>query len=582
VSGFEAERDAIVQTFLAESVEGLAVLEEVLIAMEVAGEDPELLGTLFRVAHTLKGNSASLGYDGLVRFCHALEDLLGALRDRTVPVGPALVGLLLRAVDTLRDMVPAAVAGQEGMTEAQESLAGKLARHALASGPAARPEIAARPDAAAGDDAPRVRAADTARAPSPARAAARGLRVDMGKLDRMLDLTGEIAIARNGLRRRLEEKDATLELLEAQDEVDRLCLDLQELVMEARLVPLRAAFRQHVRTVRDLCAVQGKEARLVLEGEDVEVDASVIEQVRDPLTHMVRNAVDHGIERPETRVAHGKDRVGTIALRARHDSGTIVIEIADDGGGLDEARIRDRARERGLDTSRLDAVEVQRLVFEPGFSTAAEVTEVSGRGVGLDVVRRNIQALRGSVAIRSRQGKGTAISVRLPLTLAIIDGFAVAVEDETYVLPLEAVAECLELPAEAARDVDGRGVISLRGAPLPYVRLRRLFGAGDAPSGREHVVVVQDEDGARAGLVVDRLQGESQTVIKPLGRLFRGLAGIAGSAILGSGRVALILDVPGLLARALESPAKTEGRVAADAAALATVQSPAGQGEARC
>ena len=550
MTDFELERDAIVQTFLGETEEGLAVMEEVLIALEVRGDDPELLGTVFRLAHTLKGNGSSLGFDGLVRFCHTLEDLLDRLRERVLPVTADLIALLLRAVDALREMVPAAAAGADALNGGQERLLRQLAAYA-ASGTA---PVASQPSA------------DQAEEPVPAPITtldasggkSRGLRVDMHKLDRMLDLTGEIAIARNRLRRMLEEGGASPEMLEAQSEVDRLGQDLQERVMQARLVPLRATLRQHIRTVRDLSASQGKQARLVVEGEDVEVDTSVIEHVRDPLTHMIRNAVDHGIERPDLRRQRGKDPCGTIALRARHESGTIVLEISDDGAGLDRERILDRARRRGVDTARLDTGEVQRLVFEPGFSTAETVTELSGRGVGLDVVRRNIHALRGSVGIRSRAGEGTTITVRLPLTLAIIEGFGVAVGDETYVIPLEAVVECLELPAEASSNGEGGGVISLRGAALPYVRLRRLFGvAGEGR--REHVVVVKQDDGAPAGLVVDDLYGESQTVIKPLGRIFRGLPGIAGSAILGSGRVALILDVPALLARALAGADETSG-----------------------
>jgi two-component system, chemotaxis family, sensor kinase CheA len=550
MTDFELERDAIVQTFLGESEEGLAVMEEVLIALEVRGDDPELLGTVFRLAHTLKGNGSSLGFDGLVRFCHTLEDLLDRLRERVLPVTADLIALLLRAVDALREMVPAAAAGADTLNGGQERLLRQLAAYAASGITAVAP-----PPAEDQEGEPAAPVTATLEASGGKR---RGLRVDMHKLDRMLDLTGEIAIARNRLRRMLEQGGASPEVLEAQGEVDRLGQDLQERVMQARLVPLRPTLRQHIRTVRDLSASQGKQARLVLEGEDVEVDTSVIEHVRDPLTHMIRNAVDHGIERPDVRRERGKDPCGTIALRARHESGTIVLEISDDGAGLDRERILDRARRRGLDTARLDAGEVQRLVFEPGFSTAETVTELSGRGVGLDVVRRNIHALRGSVGIRSRAGEGTTITIRLPLTLAIIEGFGVAVGEETYVIPLEAVVECLELPAEASSNGEGGGVISLRGAALPYVRLRRLFGvAGEGR--REHVVVVKQDDGAAAGLVVDDLYGESQTVIKPLGRIFRGLPGIAGSAILGSGRVALILDVPALLARALAGADETSG-----------------------
>jgi two-component system chemotaxis sensor kinase CheA len=529
---FELERDAIVQTFLAESEEGLAVMEEVLIALEVRGDDPELLGTVFRLAHTLKGNGASLGFDGLVRFCHTLEDLLDRVRERSVPVTSDLIAVLLRSVDALRELVPAAVGGARGSREDRNG--SWPARSPCPPGAARRPRHP-------GDDG--RAGARRGRGAGPA-----GTRRHR-EADRILTSRADRHRAQR-LRRMLEEIGGEPEVLEAQGEVDRLCQDLQERVMQARLVPLRATLRQHIRTVRDLAASQGKQARLVIEGDDVEVDTSVIEHVRDPLTHMVRNAVDHGIEAPEERRRRGKDPCGTIALRARHESGTIVLEISDDGAGLDRERILERARHRGLDTARLDAGEIQRLVFEPGFSTAEAITEVSGRGVGLDVVRRNIHALRGSVGIRSRAGEGTTIAVRLPLTLAIIEGFGVSVGDETYVIPLEAVAECLELPGEASEDGDGRGVISLRGAALPYVRLRRLFGvAGEAR--REHVVVVRRDDGAQAGLVVDDLHGESQTVIKPLGRIFRGLPGIAGSAILGSGRVALILDVPALLTRAL-------------------------------
>jgi len=537
---FDIDRDAIVQTFLGESEEGLTTMEESLIALEARGDDPELLATVFRMAHTLKGNAASLGFDGLVRFAHTLEDLLERLRTRTVPVTPKVIGLLLHAVDALREIVPAAVNGTDALSEPLEQLLQRLAGHVSSHPPSASPT----PLPA---EACPTRAAGVAGA-----TAARSLRVDGDKLDQMLNLTGETAIARNRLRRMLEQ-GATPAVLEAHGEVDRLSLDLQELVMKVRLVPLRATFRQHMRTVRDLCAAHGKKARLVLEGEDVEVDTSVIEQVRDPLTHMVRNAVDHGIERPEVRQARGKDATGTITLRASHQAGTIVIEIADDGAGLDRGRIRARARATGLDDGRLDEAQIQHLVFEPGFSTAETVTELSGRGVGLDVVRRNIRALRGTIGIRSHAGQGTLITLRLPLTLALIDGFAVGVGNETYVIPLDVVAECLELPSAASSDGAGRGVINLRGSALPYIRLGRLFDQ-PAGGGREHVVVVRHEDGRHAGLVVDQLYGDSQTVIKPLGRLLRRLPGIAGSAILPSGRVALILDVPTLIGRALRRP----------------------------
>jgi two-component system chemotaxis sensor kinase CheA len=388
----------------------------------------------------------------------------------------------------------------------------------------------------------------------------RTLRVDIDKLDRMMNLTGEIAVTRGRLKQLLADVGGPVgvEILEAQGEADRLSMDLQELVMKVRMVPLGPLFHQYVRTVRDVAAAHGRQARLIIEGEDVEVDTTVVQHIHDPLTHMIRNALDHGIESPEVRRSQGKDPCGSVTLRAYREAGSIVIQLADDGAGLDRERILARARSLALvaEGESLSDREIHRLVLEPGFSTAQEITDLSGRGVGLDVVRRNVERLRGSVGIESREGEGTTITLRLPLTLAIIAGFAVGVENETYLIPLDAVVECLELPREECPHADGRGVLSLRGAALPYLRLREHFRLPGAAPSREQVVVIRHE-GGQAGIVVDALYGEGQTVIKPLGRLFQGLPGIVGSAILGSGRVALILDVEALLREAVPRRADT-------------------------
>ncbi len=319
--------------------------------------------------------------------------------------------------------------------------------------------------------------------------------------------------------------------------------------MKLRMVPVGPTFRRYRRTVRDLAESHGKVTRLVTEGEDVEGDATVIEHLRDPLTHLVRNALDHGIEPPETRSMAGKDPCGLVTLAARHEAGTIVIELSDDGAGIDRERLLERARDSGIapEGGDLSEREIERLIFEPGFTTAERVSDLSGRGVGMDVVRRNIEALRGSVNVESRAGEGTSIIIRLPLTLAIIDGLTVGVADETFFIPLETVVKSVELPLDERRRPGGRGVLNLRGTTLPWVRLRRLFRLAGSPPARENVVVVERRRGRLAGLVVDALQGQSQAVIKPLAKLFRGLPGISGSTILGNGRVALILDVPGLL-----------------------------------
>ncbi|HXH62578.1 MAG TPA: chemotaxis protein CheA, partial [Gemmatimonadales bacterium] len=373
------------------------------------------------------------------------------------------------------------------------------------------------------------------------------------KLDRMLNLTGEIAIARGRVAQQLSALPSEIgqEILEAHREADRLQLELQEQVMKARMVPVGPVFRQYARTVRDLARAHGKSVSLVIEGDDVELDTRVVERLRDPLTHMIRNTIDHGIESPELRAALGKAVEGRLTLRAAHDGGLIVIEVRDDGAGFNRERIAERARALGLatDPERLSDAELLPFVFAPGFSTAEVVTDLSGRGVGMDVVRRNIESLRGTIAITNAPGEGAVISIRLPLTLAIIDGFGVGVGDETYVVPLDAVLECLSLPRDTHRDGDGHGVLNLRGDPLPFLRLRDRFTvAGDAPA-REHVLVVQHA-GGRAGIAVDTLFGERQAVIKSLGTVLDGLSGVSGSTILGDGKVALILDVPALLREA--------------------------------
>lgn len=539
------DHEAILHTFLDESEEHLCQMEEALVALETRPEDEETLQTIFRVVHTLKGNASSLGFPRVATFAHALEDTLQRLRNRTLSITGGLITLLLRAVDGLRQMVPEAVAGEEEMQPAHEELL-KL----LAAPSTARADEAEKPAASER----RERSWGRRKEDIPSwKDRGRTLRVDLEKLDRILNLTGEIAIARGRIRQMLEERvgRAGREVLEAHLEADRLHLELQELAMKARMVPVGPTFRQFVRTVRDMAAATGKSVRLLIEGGDVEVDTRVIEHLRDPLTHMVRNAVDHGIEPPQVRQAQGKDPCGRITLRAYHEANSIVVQVADDGTGLDRERIVERARSQGIvaEPEKLTDAEINRIVFEPGFSTAKAITDLSGRGVGMDVVRRNVEALRGSVAIDSRQSEGTTITIRLPLTLAIIEGFGVGVGDETYVIPLEAVLECVELPADA-KPQNGRGLISLRGQPLPYVRLRDLFALGGTCPLRENVVVVQ-HGSKQAGIAVDALYGASQAVIKPLTELFRELPGIAGSTILGTGRVALILDVPGLLREAV-------------------------------
>ncbi len=473
MSQVDLNRDELLATFLVEAEEDIGALETGLLALEESPDDAETRRELLRRAHTLKGNASCVGLTDVAAFAHAYEELLEKAEADSI-------GKLLAGVDIFRRLV-----GGGSLTNADREL------------------IDQRADAAT---------------------TARTLRIGVDKLNRMLDLVGEIAIAR-----------ATADT----EKLDQLHAQLQELIMRARMVPVGPLFRRYARTVRDLAAAHGKNVRLVTVGDDVEVDTSAVEALRDPLAHMIRNAIDHGIEPSARRVAMGKPPVGTITLEARHDAGSIIVRVSDDGAGLDNSIMANPD-----------------VIFESGFSTASEVTDMSGRGIGMDVVRRAVESLRGTISIASREGEGTTFTIRLPLTLAMIDGFSVSAGDETYVVPMESVVECVEIPGRPGFSPAGdesraearptTGVLLLRNEIVPFVRLRNLFGLmGEAPA-RENVLVVQ-HDGVKAGLAVDALHGAAQTVIKPLGDYFDEVPGIAGSSILGNGRVALVLDVPELL-----------------------------------
>ncbi|HJV89196.1 MAG TPA: chemotaxis protein CheA [Holophagaceae bacterium] len=374
---------------------------------------------------------------------------------------------------------------------------------------------------------------------------AKVIKVQADKLDRLVDLVGELVIAGASAHvQAAASKDAGL--VESTAIVNKLVEEIRDNALSLRMVQIGETFNRFRRVVRDVSREMGKAIELEIHGGDTELDKSIVEKLSDPLMHIVRNAIDHGIEPLEVRRARGKTDTGSLSLSAIHDSGSIVIEISDDGGGLNRERILAKAVEKGLvkEGETLADAEVWQLIFEPGFSTAAAVTDISGRGVGMDVVRRNIDDLRGSIDIESYEGAGTTFRIRLPLTLAIIDGFRVGVGAGSYVLPLDLVQECVDLGPflESAEN----HLVNLRGEVLPFLRLREVFSIqGPVPS-REQVVVVQYGEN-RAGIVVDRLLGEFQTVIKPLGELFRQTKGIGGSTILGSGEVALILDVPQLV-----------------------------------
>ena len=376
---------------------------------------------------------------------------------------------------------------------------------------------------------------------------ARMIRVQADKLDQLIDLVGEMVIAGAGANL-LAQRSGQSDLMESTSVLLRLVEDIRDSALQLRMVQIGETFNRFNRVVRDNAREMGKAIDLVITGAETELDKSVVEKLGDPLMHLVRNAIDHGIESAEVRAARGKPENGTLQLNAYHDSGSIVIEVIDDGGGLPRDKIRQKAIDKGLidAAATLSDHEIINLIFEAGFSTADQVTNISGRGVGMDVVRRNIQSLRGSVEVLTAEGEGSTFTIRLPLTLAIIDGFLTGVGKASYVVPLDSVVECIEL----ASVPEQRNYLNLRGEVLPFVRLRELFGIGGEIPSRQNVVIVQYA-GEKAGLVVDALLGEFQTVIKPLGVLFKHLRGIGGSTILGTGEVALILDVPALVERAI-------------------------------
>lgn len=540
IEDMDFDRQAALASFLPEAEENLDLMEQSLLQMDSGGSSQELLNDIFRCAHTIKGNASALALDSLAKLAHIVEDLLDVYRAKNAPLGRTVISLLLKTVDQFRILVPEAVAGNEGLSASQEQLLSQITheiKRGVVNSDTANPAYLATGSVASQHN-------------GIAPAAARTLRADISRLDEMLNLAGEIVVAQGRMRNMLEQLSAQErgDILEVHQGIERLYMDLQRQLMSIRMVPVDPIFRQLRRSVRDISAAHGKIARLETSGGDVELDTTVLEHLRDPLLHMIRNALDHGIEPPTVREKRGKDRCGVLKFSAHQSSGRIVIQLTDDGAGFDRTKILAKAKRMGLvpETEQLRESDIQQLVFEAGFSTAQSVTDLSGRGVGLDVVKRNVRAIRGSVDVSSEEGKGTTFTIRLPLTLAIIDGLAVRVGEDKFIIPSDYVMECTELTDHGERDCDGKGILNLRGAALPYVRLREAFHMPGGNPLRENVVVVRVGE-LDAGIAVDHVLGGRQAVIKPLGKALQSVRGVAGSTILDDGRVGLIIDVPALL-----------------------------------
>lgn len=534
----------LLEGFLADSAEMLDQVEPYVIGLEKSfreggGVDKETLNAIFRLFHSLKGASAFLGLENITKVTHEAEGLLSALRDGKIRLEGRHVDVILEGCDFIREalVVIQADGSDRGLGDRAGALIERI-RRALSEGPVGPTE-----------EVSEVRSEPTQVQRDLKRS---DIRVDLEKLNELNDLIGELVIAETMVVRNPDLRGYRFENFEkAAHQLHLIVRALQDLSMSLRMVPIGGLFRRMIRVVYDAAKRTGKEVELFIKGEETEVDKTVIEAIADPLVHLLRNAVDHGIEPPEERRRLGKPQKGRIELEARHEGGEVLIAVRDDGRGLDREAILMKAKERGLieDGEGLPDEEVYKFIFLPGFSTAKEVTDVSGRGVGMDVVKSKVEELRGWVEIRSQKGQGTQVILHLPLTLAIIDGLLVEVEGVRYVIPLFLVRE---LFVQDRRDLvvlpDGKAVIRHHGRLLPVVALRSLFGLGTRDN-KEGVLVVLEGHGRWVCLEVDEVVGQRDIVIKPLPKVLGRIKGVSGCTILEDGTVSLILDLQGLMER---------------------------------
>ncbi len=608
------------QVFFEESAELLEEMERLLLELDVGDPGKDALNAIFRTAHSIKGGSATFGFNEITETTHVLESLLDKLRNGEMPLRNEMVDVFLKAVDVIKmqlagrqfenevdaqavaeicrqlnelaqakpaaaavlasaaaaQVAPPAAGGVDAVDPSPENLFAILTGDEFAGAPtpASTPASGAAASGAegygffteagpAGAPNPGRRATDIAgdaqprrgrRASDHADSEATSIRVGVEKVDQLINLVGELVITQAMLAQTASRVDAALyeALRTGMAQLEHNTRDLQESVMSIRMMPISFVFSRFPRVVRDLAGKLDKQVELKTVGEGTELDKGLIEKIADPLNHLVRNSLDHGIEPPQKRLAAGKPAVGTITLRAFHQGGNIVIEVSDDGAGLNRAKILAKARERGMPVSdTMSDQEVWQLIFEAGFSTAEVVTAVSGRGVGMDVVKRNIYAMGGRVEIDSTPGVGTRISIRLPLTLAILDGMSVSVGAEVFILPLTFIIESLQ-PAKAdIKTIAGMGtVVHVRGEYLPVVALYEILNVRPQVTDFERgIMVIVEAEGCKSAIFVDDLLGQHQVVIKSLETNYRKVPGVSGATIMGDGKVALILDVEALSRR---------------------------------
>lgn len=560
-----SEEDApLVVDFITEAAEHIETAESALLELENHPEDNELINKIFRGFHTIKGMAGFLNLTEIGSLAHSAENLLDLARKGKLVLAAENSDMVFASVDMLKRMLAGLKKCVEsGAPVATQDQLGALLETLKAAAEGRTPAVSVcRPQTKEDDeklDGILEDKAETKKAASSGGAghatAEEKIKVSTTRLDNLINMTGELVIAQLMVSEEINTGAASVhELARKVAHQGKIVRELQELSMSMRMVPVQGVFQKMSRLARDLSRKGDKRVDFVTIGEETELDRTVVDKIADPLVHMVRNSLDHGIEPSEVRVQAGKDPTGHVELRAFHQAGNIVIEIEDDGKGLDKDRILKKAIDQGVvePGQELPDEEVFKLIFHPGLSTAEKITSVSGRGVGMDVVKKNIESLRGKIEISSTPGKGTTFTIRLPLTLAVIDGQVVSIGDQRYIIPINAIIRSLRPTAQQISSVQGRGEMVLeRGELIPLVRLYRLLGAVPTEEDpTKALVVVVEEDGKKCCLLVDDLLAQQQVVIKNLGDALGRVQGVSGGAIMGDGRVCLILDIPGLVALA--------------------------------
>jgi two-component system chemotaxis sensor kinase CheA len=565
VEGKRMEDQDVIREFLVESHENLSRLDQELVELEKHPQDAALLASIFRTIHTIKGTCGFLGFSTLEAISHQAESLLSQLRSGQRELTPPLVSLILETVDATRKVLASVEAsGEEGpgrfeaLTE-RLRVAAQLPPVAESQAGPGQPSpgmlpapLAEHPDDSGSAELAESKKPDEDPAKSSAVADA-NIRVGVGLLDKLMDLVGELVLTRNQiLQFNTEREDAALNA--TSQRLNLITTELQEGVMKTRMQPIGMVWNKLPRVVRDMAVAFGKQIRLEMDGAETELDRTIIESIKDPLMHLVRNSCDHGIETPEIRVRAGKPPQGRLMLRAYHEGGQVNIEIGDDGAGIDVARVKQKAIDKGLlrpeQAEKLSDREALHLIFLPGFSTAEIITNVSGRGVGMDVVKSNIEKIGGVVDVVSRPGEGSTVKIRIPLTLAIIPGLVITSGGERFVIPQVSLLELIRLEGDSSEKhiehVHGTPVYRRRGSLLPIAYLNEVLGLKSAQQAEAVSMAVLQAEDRQFGLVVDGINDTQEIVVKPLGKQLKGLTVYAGATIMGDGRVALILDVPGI------------------------------------